>query len=216
VAGIVAGLSTDVIALHEIDPDLAQQIVPLTTAEYPYHILGPTESGQGLILLSRYPIESYEYFRSLPDSHSNVRALISVDGIPVTVYAVHFQSPHGPTSPFTYDASERQAEMADLRERLQVETGPLLVLCDCNMSDQSDAYRSMDKLLDDAFRDAGRGMGFTFRLRRFLPFMVRIDYVWYSRDFVALDALTWNDSGSSDHRPVVATLALKQEQLPAE
>jgi vancomycin resistance protein VanJ len=216
VAGLVAGLSTDVVALHEITPELAQQIVPLTAADYPYHILDPDEIGQGLILLSRYPIESYEYFHPLPDSHSNVRALINVDGTLVTVYAVHFQSPSGPTSPFTYNASSRQAEMSDLRDRLQAETGPVLVLCDCNMSDQSDAYRSMDQLLDDAFRDAGRGMGFTFRFRRFLPFMVRIDYVWYSRDFVALDALTWNDSASSDHRPVVATLALKQEQPPAE
>jgi vancomycin resistance protein VanJ len=209
VSEIVAGLSTDVIALHEITPELAQQIVPLTAAEYPYHILDPSESGQGLILLSRYPIENYEFFRPLPSSHSNVRAVITVDGMPVTVYAVHFQSPHGATSPFSYDASDRKAEMVDLRDRLQAETGPVLVLCDCNMSDQSDAYQTLDKLLDDAFREAGRGMGFTFRFRRFLPFMARIDYVWYSGDFVAMDARTWNDSGSSDHRPVVATLSLK-------
>jgi vancomycin resistance protein VanJ len=212
VAEIVVDLSTDVVALHEVTPEQAQQIVPLTTAEYPYHVLNPTDNGEGLILLSRYPIENYEFFHPLPESHSNVRAVITVSGAPVTVYAVHLQRPHLVTFPFGYDVSDHDAEVADLQDRLRAETGPVLVLCDCNMSDQSDAYQTLDKLLDDAFRRAGQGLGFTFRFRRYLPFMARIDYVWYSDDFVATDARTWGDSGSSDHRPVIATLSLKRER----
>jgi vancomycin resistance protein VanJ len=213
VAEIVANLSTDVIALHEITPEQAQQIVPLVAAEYSYQILNPSETGEGLILLSRYPIENYEFYQPLPGSHSNVRAVITVSGVPVTVYAVHLQRPRLVTFPFSYDVSDHDAEVADLRDRLRAETGPVLVLCDCNMSDQSDAYQTLDRLLDDAFREAGQGLGFTFRFRRFLPFMARIDYVWYSDDFVALEAYPWNDSGSSDHRPVVATLSLKVERF---
>jgi vancomycin resistance protein VanJ len=212
VSEIIAHLSTDVIALHEITPEQAQQIVPLTTAQYPYHIVNPSETGEGLILLSHYPIESYEFFRPLPESHSNVRAVITVSGTSVIVYAVHLQRPHLVMFPFSYDVSGHDAEVADLRDRIRAEAGPVLVLCDCNMSDQSDAYQTLDKLLDDAFREAGQGLGFTFRFRRVLPFMARIDYVWYNDDFIAIHARAWNDSGTSDHRPVVATLSLKEER----
>jgi vancomycin resistance protein VanJ len=205
-----------VIALHEITPEQAQQFIPLTAAAYPYHILDPSETGEGLILLSRYPIQDYEFFRPFPGSHSNVRAVITMSGAPVTVYAVHFQRPHLVMFPFSYDVSTHDAEVANLRDRLRAETGPVLVLCDCNMSDQSDAYQTLDRLLDDAFREAGQGLGFTFRFHRFLPYMARIDYIWYSDDFVAINVHTWDDSGTSDHRPVVATLSLIKEERPQD
>jgi vancomycin resistance protein VanJ len=216
VTEIVTELSTDVIALHEVSPEQAEQITEMMTARYPYHVLSPDDSDRGLLLLSRHPIKEHDFFRPLPQSDSDLRAVIDVDGIPVTLYVAHLQSPRGGITPFSYDTSIRNAEMADLRDRIQVETGPMLLLCDCNMSDLSDPYRALDELLDDAFREAGQGLGFTFRYRKFLPFMVRIDYIWYSDHFAALDARAWNDAGPSDHRPVIATLSLKQERPPGE
>ena len=78
------------------------------------------------------------------------------------------------------------------------------------LSDQSDAYRVFDALLADAFREAGRGMGFTFPANaELVPPGIRIDYVWYSDEFVARDAYVADDSGPSDHLAVVAELALR-------
>jgi endonuclease/exonuclease/phosphatase (EEP) superfamily protein YafD len=212
VAEIVDDLATDVIALHEVTPEQAKEIILLIEGKYPYRILDPEEEGQGLIFLSRYPIDSYEFFRIFPRSRSSARVVINVDGTQIVVYAAHLQSPRGGMSPFNHDTSGRNADAAYLRDRIAAETDPVLILCDCNMSDQSDAYRSLDKLLDDAFREVGQGLGFTYRFRRYLPFMVRIDYVWHSDHFVALDARILEDSGSSDHRPMVATVALRQDE----
>jgi hypothetical protein len=41
-----------------------------------------------------------------------------------------------------------------------------------------------------------------------------VDYVWHNADFVVLEAGPWGGLGASDHRPIQATLALK-EPAPA-
>jgi vancomycin resistance protein VanJ len=46
--------------------------------------------------------------------------------------------------------------------------------------------------------------------------VVRIDHVFSSRELVALRAETLQDSGGSDHRPVLAVLALRAEGRAAE
>jgi endonuclease/exonuclease/phosphatase family metal-dependent hydrolase len=62
-------------------------------------------------------------------------------------------------------------------------------------------------MLNEAFGARGWGYGFTHPVDPF-P-LVRIDYIWYSRDFAALDAEVWPDAGTSDHHPVWARLALR-------
>jgi endonuclease/exonuclease/phosphatase (EEP) superfamily protein YafD len=152
VTEIVTELSTDVIALHEVSSEQAEQITGLMTEEYPYRVLSPDEADRGLLLLSRYPIKEHELFHPLPSSDSNLRAVIEVDGTPVTLYVAHPESPRGGLSPFSYDMSLRNAELADVRDRIRAETGPVLLMCDCNMSDLSDPYRALDAR---AWKDAG-------------------------------------------------------------
>ena len=41
------------------------------------------------------------------------------------------------------------------------------------------------------------------------PWLVRIDYVFYSEELEAIDAQVCADSGGSDHRGVIATLVLR-------
>lgn len=209
---LIDTLGADIVALQEVSSDQAAQFDAHLAAAYPHHILNTETEGRGLGLLSRYPIVEQEWFQPLPQSDPHLRAVIDVNGTPITVYVAHPHSPRGLFSPLQYDTSQRDAELADVRERVAAEAGPVIVMCDCNMSDQSDAYRAFDRLMDDAFRQAGRGMGFTFRFRRFLPSMVRIDYVWHSDHFVATDARAWEDAGASDHHAVVARLWLKGDR----
>jgi endonuclease/exonuclease/phosphatase family metal-dependent hydrolase len=52
-------------------------------------------------------------------------------------------------------------------------------------------------------------MGFTFPVgRRPFPPVVRLDYVFHDDHFRTLSAHVWQDSGGSDHLPVIASLAL--------
>jgi vancomycin resistance protein VanJ len=209
---VMMRLDADVIGVVEVGPVHTQVLAAELADRYPYQAMYPSLSVHGVGLLSRYPILQKNVILPFVDSMFFLRAVLDVNGQPVTVYVVHPARPGGLISPFTYDDTRRDAEIAILcDDYLAYETGPLIVLGDFNMTDQSDSYRHVDALLDDAFRAAGRGMGFTFPdawrpSLRLVPRLVRIDYVWYSADFRAYDAFVTKDSGTSDHYPVVARL----------
>ncbi len=213
VLDVIAGLDADIVGLQELGPDHAARLDETLAERYPYRVLVPELPTAGVGLLSRWPVVDHTVFRPLPDSMFSLRAVLDVGGVPVTVYVVHPSPPRNVLLPVTYDDDRRNTEIAILRgEYLLAERGPVIVLGDFNMSDQSTPYHQMTALLSDAFREAGRGLGFSFPdVGRGMPPLLRIDYVWHSAQFAALDARAGTDSGTSDHRPVIATLALKPE-----
>jgi endonuclease/exonuclease/phosphatase (EEP) superfamily protein YafD len=91
--------------------------------------------------------------------------------------------------------------------------GPVIVMGDFNLGDQTKAYTSLSRVLDDAYREAGWGFGFTFpyRLRMgrtMVPGpLVCLNYVFYSDHFYAEQARVVC-SGASDHCHLVAQLAI--------
>ncbi len=209
----VAALDADLVGLQELGPRHADRMAGRLAAEYPYQALHPLLPVHGVGLLSRYPIRETEVIRLLPDSMLSLRAVVEVDGAPVTVFVTHPSPPRNAFSPLTYDSTRRDREIGILLDdHLNGIAGPLIVMGDFNMTDQSDTYRAVDDRLDDAFRQAGRGMGFTYPATlkpalRVVAGLVRIDYIWHDAHFTALDAWPGPDGGTSDHRPVVAELA---------
>jgi vancomycin resistance protein VanJ len=216
VTDVIAALDADLVGIQELGPAHAEKFALDLAGRYPYQALHPGLPVHGVGLLSRYPIVEEEVIRPLPDSMLYLRAVVDLDGKPITVYVVHPPPPQRVLTPISYDDARRDTEIAILHDTyLQNETGPLLVMGDFNMSDQSDAYRQMDALLHDAFREVGHGLGFTFpdqiksRLR-LIPLLLRIDYVWYNDHFFTVwRAYVGADGGTSDHRPVVAELSLQ-------
>jgi endonuclease/exonuclease/phosphatase family metal-dependent hydrolase len=104
---------------------------------------------------------------------------------------------------------------------VRAQRGPVLVLADFNATDQSTPYRIVTQVLGDAWREGGVGFGHTFpgddsfdrsrpRVRDWLipRWLVRIDYVFHSRQWRTVEAHIGPWDGTSDHRPVCATLAL--------
>jgi len=76
------------------------------------------------------------------------------------------------------------------------------------LTDTSQAYAQLRTFVSDSFRAAGWGFGHSsFGWRA--PYLAqRIDYIWHTDGVVALAAAVGPDGGS-DHRPVVARLALQ-------
>ncbi len=214
VTAAIAGLDADIVGLQELGAAHVAQIEADLAAQYPHRQLFPSPYQHGVGLLSRYPIrDQHEYYLFVKNYVRHVRLTLDVEGRPVIVYLTHAHPPRS-YLPFRYDVALRGEQIDALTASIRAETGPVLVLCDCNMSDQSDDYRQLDRLLNDAYREAGRGLGLTFPAgagRRFglLPRVLRLDYVWYSDHFVIQAAHVAADAGSSDHRPVSARLVLK-------
>ena len=219
VTDVVASLDADLIGIQELGPAHADQFARDLLDAYPYQALHPQLPVHGVGLLSRFPIIEEEIIHPVPDSMLYMRAVVEIGGVPVTVYVVHPPPPQSIMIPITYDDTRRDTEISILyNDYLQHETGPLIVVGDFNMTDQSDAYQQVDELLHDSFRQAGSGLGFTFpdQIRstvRLLPLLLRIDYVWHDDHFTAHHAYVGGDSGTSDHRPVVAELSFDQTAL---
>jgi endonuclease/exonuclease/phosphatase (EEP) superfamily protein YafD len=207
----------DFFGLRELEPPAARALESRFADSYPYHEVEP-----GCGFWSRYPILEYEAFQLVEsEAHWAQRFVLDVDGYPVNVFSVHPRSPplRGfhlfglPLGiPTGFANQGRDADVRALLQRLEGVDGPLVVIGDFNLTDQQSLYAPLARRLRDAHRESGWGMGFTFT--RFpsvgLP-MWRIDYVFHSPDLVALSTEV-GDYGGSDHKPVIAKLALRASE----
>jgi vancomycin resistance protein VanJ len=142
----------------------------------------------------------------------HLRAVLDVDGTQVVVYVAHPHTPQPRFSSALYDTLPRDTELSILLDRIRSETAPTMLLCDCNMSDQSTIYHTLSAELKDAFYEVGWGLGLTSSVNKAIPWMpliLRIDYVWYNNFLVAQNAFVWDDAGTSDHRPLIVQLQIK-------
>ncbi|MFH9348015.1 poly(A) polymerase [Kitasatospora sp. NPDC017646] len=120
----------DVIALQEVEPALAAQLLETPWVRDGYVLGGDPSGGDvaeyGLLLLSRLPV--LEAGRHVLGPHKAVTAVTvrAADG-PLTVAAVHLSSDHSTDGP-----ARRQAELTRLAEALAAVEGDLLLLGDFN------------------------------------------------------------------------------------
>lgn len=209
----VQSASPDLVGFLELRPDAARAIADALEAEYPYNTLWSLEPSQSAGLLSRFPIETAEWF-PLPPLDIALHTTVRVEGQRVHVFVVHlspnnfFEHPVVEFVPLVLERyGRRAAEVTRIQEEITGLDEPILLMCDCNLTDTSEAYARLDTVLNDSFREAGWGFGHTF-YPPVAPFPIqRIDYVWHSNDFVAVEAFVGQDD-SSDHLPIVAELEL--------
>ena len=181
--------------------------------DYPYNTVQHVDAKLGTAVLSKFPIEHAERFE-MPPLHRALHTVVQMDGRKVHVIVVHLTHNNffGPsTTPFAALVKERygyrEKETIQLAQMIQDLDSPALLLCDCNMTDTSEAYARLDTVLDDSFSETGWGMGHTLLLPPLYLPTQRIDYIWHTEEFEAISAHVGQDGGS-DHLPVVAKLKL--------
>jgi len=218
----------DLIILQESRYSLYEHF-PALAAAYPYVV--EQQLGNAIAFVSRYPLMPSEGFAEVERGFTySPRVLMDVNGEQIAIYGMSLPAPlrlmgriplENTRVPvinmlwdmfFGYDSDHRDWELNHLLRRIEVDTLPVIAAGDMNLAEFSAARRRMDALLDDSFREVGSGFGYTypafeaFGLPEWLPGLTRVDYVWHSDDFVALDARVGEYVGS-DHLPVVVTLA---------
>lgn len=109
-------------------------------------------------------------------------------------------------------AFRSRAEEASLISRFLQENHPAdmpLIICgDMNDTPISYCYHTLSNGLKDAWQEAGRGPGISFREHHF---WFRIDHVFHSDRFKALDAKVLKDVLYSDHYPMQVTLQMLKD-----
>ncbi len=216
VAAEILAQSPDVLGLHELRYPMAQALEDRLGEAFPYRAIS-----YGVGLFSRYPILECVTFRPFHGTGMWAQECrVEIDGKAVTLFNIHPRSPplrcvHPFGLPLGIPLQfVNQARDADLRSvllRMQEVEGPLLLIGDLNLTDRQIAYQEVTHSLVDSHRESGWGMGFSYSyLTGRAPAMWRIDYVFHSPDMVALSTRVGQFAGS-DHRPVVAELAFRQE-----
>lgn len=213
IAGAVRAASSDIVGFEELHRINVGRIHALLEAEYPYNTFDPPDQINSVGLLSRFPIESAEPF-SLPPRDLALHAIIDFNGARVHVFVVHL-SPNNfglfPLDQFMLLAEDRYtsraAEAVRLEEIIKPIDEPVIMLCDCNLTDTSQAYARLSSFLQDSFREAGWGFGHTLTHPPHTFRTQRLDYVWNNAAFTAAEAAVGQEGGS-DHLPVAALLVL--------
>jgi endonuclease/exonuclease/phosphatase (EEP) superfamily protein YafD len=179
--------------------------------QLPHHTFDGTTSFGNVGLMTRFPIEALRPI-SLPTAQPALYARLRVNGQRVHIFVAHLTPNHlfkNPTIDLATAASDafarRAAEVAFLREELRGLNEPALLLCDCNLTDTSQAHAELGAFLSDSFREAGWGVRNTNDASSLIGPLQRIDYVWHSTGLVAITAGV-GQAGGSDHLPVVVHL----------
>ncbi|MEZ4505117.1 MAG: endonuclease/exonuclease/phosphatase family protein [Thermomicrobiales bacterium] len=202
----------DIIGLQELSDEQADAIESQLYGAFPYRVLHPGGfAGKGL--LSKFPItdsESHPFANGRPD----LSARLEIRGREAQVVVAHPRPPKVRMTGATFDP----VTMKQIQEVVRIATSgiPSLVLGDFNMTDKQPEHRILTAAgLIDAFHEVGKSAAsFPKRVgqpHRFgprtqnitLPPVIRIDYIWYTREFIARSAGIGRDAGS-DHLPVVA------------
>lgn len=202
----------DLVGFQELSPSMAQALDDRLADVYPYRVLD-VENGA----LSRYQLRRVA--QTLPGVWGEPSPpqvyRVSVAGRELTWIDAHQFSPitlgGGYAARALLTERRRQSRtIADYaRHEIDVAGRPVLLTTDLNATDQSAVHAIISEVLRDAWREAGFGLGFSWRYegQHWTGWVANIDHIFCSPDQLwAEDARLGRWDGQSDHRPVVARL----------
>lgn len=196
----------ELVALQEVSEDQGRALEREMADDYPHRVIH-ARGVSGKALLSKHPISQHEEML-LPCGRPHLWADVDLAGRKLSIISAHLPLEHAAFSLVGPAAAE-----VDLLAKRATDASPSLLVGDFNKTPYSLLYRRLRRYgLLDAFREGGRGLGFTFpvfgRFHRLpLPPLVRIDYIWHTPDLRVLGCRTGPDGGS-DHLPLQAELEL--------
>ena len=184
---------------------------------WPYVVIPKTEDGIDILPLavySHYPIVDSGLITFPYTANSSMWVDIRVNNKTLRIFNNHLQTTNVnqsrerlETGMFLYSVNDivraRQAET--IRALIDESPHPVLVAGDFNAPPSSYTYRTMKGNLEDGFRSAGHGFGYTYR---YFKHVLRIDYIFYSPSLTAIDYYSPDWDYGSDHNPIVLEIEI--------
>lgn len=218
----------DVVFLQEVNHGLAQVLQNELGELYPHQLHVPEDDPRGIGVISKYPFRPND--DQLPHYWIGGPLLLDLQWNGQNVRLVNFHMLATPgLAPREILAAQFRVreEQAQLLVDYARQGGPAILAGDANATPFNDAYRILAGELNDAWEEAGFGLGHTFpgsdlpgsSRPRIGPWYVprwlaRVDYIFYSNHWQAVSARMAQVDGISDHRGVVATLRLRDPGTP--
>jgi len=210
------------VLLQEVNPTMAAVLQSELLDEYPHQILEPAVGFRGMGVISKYPIQPTG--EELPLDWIGTPQVLEMDwmGWRVTLINFHMQSSIPQTFGWISEDNRVREAQAQALVDFARDAGPLILGGDANATPLNASYHILNRQLSDAWLEAGFGFGHTFpgsaiqgssrpRLAGHpVPqWLMRIDYIFHSSHWVAVEARTAPFDGVSDHRGMVAELVWK-------
>jgi len=204
--------NADIVCLQELTPPQAEAIRAQLQTLYPYQYLAPRPGVSGMGVLSKTAL--------LPETHPPGDEWVGDPQAFTGLFAgrtftlVNFHMPAYNTrtlETLTAGFRQREAMARILAAFVQARGRPAIACGDANASPLNEVHRVLQAGgLQDAWEQAGWGLGNTFPSRTLyllgvpvLPqWSTRIDYVLHTPEWQALQARTARPDGVSDHRGV--------------
>ena len=207
----------DVIVIQEYSPAFDEALRPALADEYLYQIRKPqADNGDGWAVYSRQPLLApIDTALQLHRSKRQARFAVRIADKEVIVYALHLTSPQS-----LEKIGRNRAEVADLVDLIAGETKPVILAGDFNFTNSTaNAAALRANGMRNSHDLAGDGRGSTWRFRK-LPLSYRlpgfrIDHVYLSPQLTCTNSRVLDIAGS-DHRPILADIALAAKDEPEQ
>jgi endonuclease/exonuclease/phosphatase (EEP) superfamily protein YafD len=227
---VILNSKADIIFFQEMNQKVEDGLKGNLSSHYPYQVYGmktePTKIARNSIF-SKYPLNQLDsIIRGTWASLPQICRLMFQDRM-IHVINIHAYPHKIGTANLSQIANSHQLREITNREiiaYIDKINDPLIIAGDFNTTDQNYAYQIMRTRLIDVWREIGWGLGHSFGLRRdtfsnrklptfilnLLPkWLVRIDFVFHSKEWTATKAKMGQWDGLSDHRPIIVDLVLK-------
>lgn len=203
----VAQSGADIVFLQEL---VADHLTVLKEAgafdRYSYSMVDPRRSSFGGGIWSRYPLSDEEAWEVA--GHPMVRATADVEGTQIRLYNVHVKAPTTARSILLW-----KTQLRALGTEVARDPRAVIMAGDYNATFGHRPFRNLLATgLREAHMEAGRGMATTWpRWAGPVPPLFRLDHVLVAGDLDVVSVQEGKGEGS-DHRPVIADLALRSAQ----
>jgi vancomycin resistance protein VanJ len=222
-AETIRTMDADVVFLQELNVELGDILQTQLAEIYPYQILNPEVGVNGMGVLSKYPLRVAGDVPDLGWVGDPQWLVLEWQGCEIGLINFHMAPTNSFASRHVNDTNARRQQQARwLTAHIDPST-PVILAGDTNSAPLSDAYRLLSAVLQDAWVEAGWGLGHTFPGRSGegssrptvmgIPvpmWLIRIDDIFYTRSFSAVQARLAPFDGVSDHRGVFAALRLNE------
>lgn len=204
----------DVVLLQEMSATAVDDLARMSE-RYPYE--ATEHLSRGHAIFSRYPISGVQQV-DLGAGTPALRAGLLINNQNVVVYNVHLlmplrETPHVripfvPDALLSYDETQRNAQFDALRNASSLESVPVIVAGDFNLSEFSPVYHTLEAQWTDVYRAVTPGFGATWadgmaeEVPDIFPTMLRLDYAWLTDGIQPLSASVGPSLGS-DHLPLL-------------
>ncbi|MCL4262997.1 MAG: endonuclease/exonuclease/phosphatase family protein [Anaerolineae bacterium] len=207
VTRVIQTYAPDLVALQEVQPRMMAELQERLATEYPYSLMGIRHEYGTTAVFSRYPFLDQQIV-DLGDDRPATMVTVEVDGERVVFTAVHLRAyglrwvPLRQIPQAIGERTRRQNRQAEiLLAALAEQEGTVIVGCDCNSKESSSSYRMLAETLANAAHS---------RPNLSLPGaspdrnLQHIDYIFYRGNLRANGVYVIDDSGGSDHQPILA------------